>query len=99
MLWITYVYVCICIYICIIYIYIYLYIYIYGSIFVYIFDIYIYIYIHTYIYITFVHIYNIIGQLLSRVKSQLFFTCSRPYLAPPFRQFGLHPSPIGGTFV
>ena len=83
------------IYICIIYIYIF--IYIYGNIFVYIFDI--YIYIHTYIYIKFVHIYNIIGQLSSRVKSQLFFTCSRPYLAPPFSQFGLHPSLIAGTFV
>ena len=52
------------------------------------------IYIHTY-----VHVYNIIGQLSSRVKIQLFFTCSRPYLAPPFSQFGLHPSPIAGTFV
>ena len=66
------------------------------EIYLYVYLIYICIYIHRDIYIKFVHIYNIIGQLSSRVKSQLFFTCSRPYLAPPFSQFGFHPSPIAG---
>ena len=56
-----------------------------------------YIYVYACIYIW--KYWKYICQLSTRVKSKLFNICSRLYLAPPISQFGLHPSPIAGTFV